>query len=156
MAKPLRQTLELTIGEETVSLDVTWRIIEVIESVFERHPELPAARAEYICKLLLEDEMRVRRTDIARVIADWVRVSGVDVRMTWSQIREYVVIASVAEMRQYVGAIQGAMFYALKEITADELKQLAEGRDLSQGASDEDDGTVEVETDDDADEKKSA
>lgn len=130
MAKPLRQVIELPIGDDVVPIDVTFRILEVIE----RHYDL---RAEIVGKLVLENDSRIKRTDIARVILGWADAARLDVDR--EALYESVMTSNDATLRKYVGAIQGALWYSLKEISADEMKKLAAGENIRQPDPEDDD-----------------
>lgn len=141
MAKPLKQVLELEVGENRLAVDVTFRVLEVVERVYNM-------RAELVARDIYQYDRAIKRTQLASCIVEWFRVEGVDHNRM--DVYESVMTATTEELRRYVGAVQGAIAYSLKEITAEELKQLAGGKDLS---DDDDDGTVEVETDDDPEKK---
>lgn len=131
MPKPLRQSIELPIGEGSIALEVTFRILEIVE----RHYDL---RAEFVGKFILENDARIKRSDVAKIIMAWLDVIGE--KSDREEVFEAVLTASDEKLRKYVGAIQGAIFYSLREITADELKALARGEDIRQAEPGEDDG----------------
>jgi hypothetical protein len=127
MTKPLRQSIEILVGDSSVAIDVTFRIIEVIE----RHYDM---RAELVGKLILENDARIKRTDVARVMVSWFDAAKVE--FPRDDLFEAVLTAPDASLRKYIGAIQGAIWYSLKEITADELKALARGENIRQEGDD--------------------
>jgi hypothetical protein len=127
MGKPLRQSIELPIGESSISIDITFRVIEIIE----RHYDL---RAEFVGKFILENDTRIKRTDVAKVIVAWIDAAGANVDR--EEMYEAVLTAPDPILRRYVGAIQGALWYSLKEISAEEVKTLARGENIREGKTD--------------------
>jgi hypothetical protein len=77
----------------------------------------------------------IKRSDIAVVMMGWIDSAGVKVDR--EQVFEDIITAPEKVIRKYVGAIQGAVMYSLREISEDELKKLADGEDIRQDKSDE-------------------
>lgn len=99
---------------------VDFRIIEIIERVFD-------ANAEMIVSITLANPVKVRRTQIADVIAEWLSLDGQYKRR---EVREYVITAPAENIRQYVGCIQAAVLWSLAYIDDDQFTTLTKGEDL--------------------------
>lgn len=117
MSKALKKTISLEVCDQTVDVDVNWRIIEVVESTFGVVADLVASDT------LVTNPMRSK---VAEVISEWVRSR--DLRK--KDIYEDVLGASLEDLQVYIGAIQGAVLYSLSYIEEDELDQLTQGKDL--------------------------
>jgi hypothetical protein len=127
MPKPLRQSIEIPVGDGSISLEVTFKILELVERVYD-------LRADFV-KVVLQSERMIKRSDIAVVMMGWIDSAGVKVDR--EQVFEDIITAPEKVIRKYVGAIQGAVMYSLREISEDELKKLADGEDIRQDKSDE-------------------
>lgn len=128
-AKPLRQQIEIPIGEKRYVVDVTFRILELVERYFSEVHGV-AVRADAVF-YLLQDDASIRRTDVATVIANWLAAERID--HDRAEVYEAVITADVETLRVYVGCIVGAIGYSLKRITLDDLKRAARGEDLEDG-----------------------
>lgn len=120
MPKPLRQTIEIPVAGETYAVDVTFRIIEIVERVYERRAD--------IVGIMLQNELEILRSDVAKVIAEWLKAARID--HDRDEVYQAVLTAPAPDLRVYVGCIAGAIYYSLKEIDADELKKAARGESL--------------------------
>lgn len=124
----IRETLEIEVKGETVSLDIDWRVIEIVERTFGS-----------VADLVVSDTLvnSPTRYQIADVISEWVKSRD----MPKSQVREAVMLASQELLNEYIGAIQGAVLYSLNYITEEQLDKLTSGDDLegeeSEGSEDE-------------------
>ena len=126
MTKPLRQSVSIPIGKSSISVEVTFRILEIVERVYD-------IRADYV-KIALQLDRHIKRTDIANVILGWLDAVGEKVDR--EEVFEAVMTCNEPTLRKYVGAIQGAIMYSLKDCTEEELQQLAEGKDIRTDADD--------------------
>ena len=139
--KPLRKTLELPIFDDTVEVDVDFRLIETVERVFGTVADIVAGDT------LVHNP---RRYQIAEVIASWVRSR----EHKRKDVHEHVITAPPERLQVYIGAIQGAVLYSLSYVSEDELDKLARGEDLdssgeedSDGGDPDDDGELNGDTD---------
>lgn len=126
MTKPLRQSVSIPIGKSSISVEVTFRILEIVERVYD-------IRADYV-KLALQLDKYIKRTDVSNVLLGWLEVVGE--KIDREEVFETVMTCEEATLRKYVGAIQGAIMYSLKECTEEELQQLADGKDIRTEADD--------------------
>lgn len=115
--KNIRETLEVEVCGETVSLDISWRIIEIVERTFGAVADLVASET------LVNTPTRYQ---VAEVISEWVK----DRSLPKSKVRESVMMASQEALQSYIGAIQGAVLYSLSYIDEDQLDTLTGGEDL--------------------------
>jgi len=120
----IRETLEVEVAGETVSLDIDWRVIEIVERTF-------GAVADLVATDTLVNAPT--RHQIADVISEWVKSR----EMPKSKIRESVMLASQELLQSYIGAIQGAILYSLSYITEEQLDTLTGGDDLDGEESEE-------------------
>lgn len=121
----LRKSIEVEVLDQTVSIDVDWRIIDVVETVYDM-------RAEYVA-VLLQNPVKIKRKDIADVLTSWLapRIQSISRKA----IREAVLLADDEPLTRYIGAIQGAVLYALRKIDGHEFDRLIAGRDLDDDGS---------------------
>ena len=120
MPKNLRQAVEIPLGDKTASVDVSFRILEIVERVYD-------LRADFI-KIVLQSERLIKRSDIARVVIGWLEASRAE--FDREETLEIIMTAPESDIRKYVGAIQGAIMYSLRECTEEELEALARGEDI--------------------------
>lgn len=120
MAQPIRKSLSIPVGEIEVEVPITFEVIEIVERAY-------GLRAEYVASRL-ERPTQVLRHQVAEVITDWV--SRRRPELSRMEIRGEVISASPAVLGRYVGCIQAAVLYTLKEIDGDEADTLAQGKDL--------------------------
>jgi len=125
--KPLRKNIDLTISGETVSVSVDWEVIEIVETVFGGMADL------VVTDTLVNYPPRHK---VADVICQWVAKSnpGKDK----AEVRSEVITARHTDFSAYVGAIQGAVLYSLREIDESQLDDLTSGKDLDEGEGDGD------------------
>lgn len=121
----LRKRIELPLLDDTVELDVTFEIIEVVERVYDM-------RAEYVAAQLSRP-VKILRKDLANVAVGWMLGRTERSRR---EIREYVMTADGDTLNLYIGAIQAAILYSLREITDEEFERLSKGQDLDDAPGD--------------------
>lgn len=136
----LRKTISLPVGDDEFEIDVDFRVLEIIERVYDM-------RAEYVAGLL-EVDHRIRRSQVAEVILGWLsQRSDALVGRRRLDLLEEITTASEAVLRRYVGAIQGAILFSLKQLSDEDLEKLARGEDLAPTEQGDD---AEKKTDDDS------
>lgn len=119
----LRKTITLPVGDDEFEIDVDFRVLEIIERVYDM-------RAEYVAGLLEQDH-RIRRTQVAEIILGWLsQRSDALVGRRRLDVLEEVTTASEEVLRRYVGAIQGAILFSLKRLSEEDLEKLSRGEDL--------------------------
>lgn len=128
-AKPLRQQIDIPIGEKRYVVDVTFRILEIVERYYSEVHGV-AVRADAVF-YLLQDDASIRRIDVATVIANWLAAERVD--HDRAEVYEAVITADTDRLRVYVGCIVGAIGYSMKRITLEDLKRAAAGEDVDDG-----------------------
>lgn len=122
MGKPIRKTIDLPLYDDEVSIDVTFEILEIVERVYEMRAEYVAAR------LQPQHPVAILRKDVAAVAVGWLTPRVLS--HTRQEIREYVMTANAETLNRYIGAIQAAILYSLKEISDEEFEALSKGQDL--------------------------
>lgn len=122
----LRKTLTLKISGVDVEVNVDFRAIEIVETVFGKS-------ADHVIAVDLVQPQMIRRNMVAKVIREWVKPTAGG--LTREQVYEAVITADRQSLPKFVGAIQGAVAYALKYIGEDEMQALASGEDLAKEAS---------------------
>jgi len=128
MSKSLRKTIELEFGETEVSLDVTERLVEIVERTCGQVADIVAS------DLLVNNPMRYQ---VAEIIPEWLRVAGSG-NISKAKVKKHVMTCNYEQFIQYVGAIQGVVLYSLQYIDQDQLDTLAQGQDLTDEEADED------------------
>lgn len=120
--RQLKKTVEIPLpnGEECV-LNVDFRIIEVVERVYNQNADL-------VVSIDLATPSRMLRSKIAAVIVDWLSIK--DTGFKRSEIKEFVITADPQLLNIYSGCIQAAVLYSLKYIGEDEFDKLKKGQDL--------------------------
>jgi len=124
MSKQLKKTIELEIDGQEVTLDVTWKIIEIVERTCGSVADIVAS------EILVNNPMRHQ---VAEIVSEWVR-SGT---MRKKDVKEYVMTCGADDFMRYVGSIQGAVLYSLKYIDTSQLEALTQGHDLPTETSDD-------------------
>lgn len=122
MGKQLRKTLEVPIFDEPVLVDVSFRIIEVVERIYSTNADMVSVD--------LGNPVRVQRHKVAAVMAEWLRGREKELGHSRAEIIEHVTTAPPDRLNVYVGSIQGAILYSLKYINDDQLAALSRGEDL--------------------------
>lgn len=117
MHKPLKSTLDVPLGGDEITIDVTYRVIEQVERVFGTLADLVASET------LVNNP---RRHLVAEVIALWAAGRGYRRR----QVIEEVSTCDHHTLQRYIGAIQGAVLFVLRHVDEKDMKRLAEGLDL--------------------------
>ena len=130
----ITKTITLTLGDHEFEVPVNFRAIEIAESVFD-------ASADTILATILTDPRKIRRSMIAHVISQWVTIPK---GMKRSEIYEQAVVVSPDQLGAYVGAIQGAIAYALNYIDQDDLNALVRGEDLPDAPAGDQSGKSEA------------
>lgn len=108
MSVKKRIDLEVVIGgtTHTAQIDVTFRVLEIVESVFNMN-------ADWVASRVLTSPQLLKYTKIAEVIADWVS-PHIDERR--GRIVEAVLAADRERMSSYVTAIQAACLFLRNHI----------------------------------------
>lgn len=124
----ISKTITFDIGETEYEVPVTFRVIEIAESVFD-------VTADQIMGHELVNPARIKRTLVAKVITQWVTLPK-GVRR--SDLYEQVMTCSASQLAKYAGCIQGAIAFALSYIGDEELQILTRGEDLPEAQTDDD------------------
>lgn len=117
----LRKTLTLRIKDVDVEVDVNFRLIEIIETVYQRG-------ADHVIAIELVQPQLIKRSLVAKVIREWVKPTPGG--LSREEVYEAVMTADRQSLPKFVGAIQGAIAYSLRYIGEEELETLASGNDL--------------------------
>ena len=122
MAKQLRKTLEIPLPDgDTAAVDVNFRIIEIVERVYN-------SSADVVASVDLASPRSMLRSKIAAVIVDWLTTTEVDFKR--SELREHIITAEPKLLNVYSGCIQAAVLYSLKYIDEEQFDLLSKGKDL--------------------------
>lgn len=120
--RQLKKTLELPLpNDETVTLTVDFRIIEVVERVYNQN-------ADIVASVDLATPSRMLRSKIAAVIVEWLSLK--DHGYKRAEIKEFVITAPPPLLNVFSGCIQAAVLYSLKYINDEEFDKLRRGEDL--------------------------
>lgn len=120
--KQMKKTLDLPLPDgDSLTMEVTFRIIEIVERVYNQNADL-------VVSIDLATPSRMLRSKIADVIAEWVGTRHTNFKR--SEIREFVITRPPDELNVYAGCIQAAVMYSLKYINDDEFAKLTRGEDL--------------------------
>lgn len=118
--KTLRKSILLTVLEEEVSVDVDFRLLELLERVFD------AGSVDRVVPLLV-DPTSVPRSKVADVIADLLMRKASN-KLTRSEIREDVITSDLPTVYSgNVAALFAAACYALKQVGSDEFDKINAG-----------------------------
>ncbi len=101
--KALKKTLVIPLLDDDVIVDVDFRVIEIVERVFDMSADAVI--------LLLNDTRRVQRNKIADVITGWLAFK--DLGMKRREIREHVISASPEALSVYVTSVYAALLFTL-------------------------------------------
>ena len=123
----IKKTLNIEVDGKEYEVPVNFRAIEIVETVYD-------CTADQVIGVHLVDPSRMKRIQIARVIAQWIDPPA---GVSRADIYQKVVVCKTADLTKYAGAIQGAVAYALDYIGLDELDMLAKGQDLPMGTDDD-------------------
>jgi hypothetical protein len=121
----LRKSVMLPIGGTEIRIPVDWQVLEVVERVWDMAADM--------VPLVLADPRKVKRSKIAECILEWM-----DLHDGYSQCglsreaaREAIITADFQTViNRLVGAIQGAVLYMIKRISAEEFETLSRGEGL--------------------------
>jgi len=120
--RQLKKTLDIPLPDgETATLNVDFRIIEIVERVYNQNADLVAS-------VDLSTPSRMLRSKIAAVIVEWLAVKETGFKR--SEIKEFVLTASPPMLNVFSGCIQAAVLYSLKYIDDDQFDKLKRGEDL--------------------------
>lgn len=135
----MKKTLELPLPDgDSITMDVNFRIIEIVERVYQRNADL-------VVSVDLASPQLMLRSKIAEVIADWVALRQTTYKR--SEIKEHVMTRQPNELNVYAGCIQAAVMYSLKYIDDDQFAMLTRGEDLEDKPKDEPKGKGEAPAD---------
>jgi len=124
MANQMKKTLELPLPDgETLTMEVTFRIIEIVERVYQKN-------ADMVVSVDLASPIHMLRSKIADVISEWVATRQTNFKR--SEIREFVITRQPMDLNVYAGCIQAAVMYSLKYIDDDQFAKLTRGEDLDE------------------------
>lgn len=120
----LKKRITLALAGEEIDVDVNMRIIEIAERVYDLN-------ADVIASVLLVDPGRVKLTQLADVICEWItpaQYKAFDLRR--KDLREAIYSATHDELRVIIGCVQAAILFCRRHINEDELQALSRGEDL--------------------------
>lgn len=124
MSKQMKKTLELPLPDgDVLTMEVTFRIIEIVERVYQRN-------ADMVVSIDLANPQLMLRSKIADVIAEWISMRHTEWKR--SEIREWVITRPPLELNVYAGCIQAAVMYSLKYIDDAQFAKLIRGEDLDE------------------------
>jgi hypothetical protein len=122
--RQLKKTLEIPLPDDsTVSINVDFRIIEIVERVYNQN-------ADIVASVDLANPARMLRSKIAMVISDWVALRDTGFRR--QDIKEFVMTARPEKLNVFSGCIQAAVLYSLKYIDDAQFEKLSKGQDLDE------------------------
>ena len=120
--RQLKKTLDLPLPDgETTTINVDFRIIEIVERVYNQNADLVAS-------IDLATPARMLRSKVAAVIVEWLATKETGFKR--SEIKEFVITAPPPMLNVFSGCIQAAVLYSLKYIDEDQFDRLARGEDL--------------------------
>lgn len=109
MGKPLRKQITLEVLGEEIRLDVTHRVIAVLEEVYDQS-------LDYVIQWELAVPMRVKRSKVAEAIATWISVAGkFPDGMKRREVLDYVMGSDSEELNRFIGALQAAALYCTRD-----------------------------------------
>lgn len=130
MRKDIRKTIDVPLFGDSVPVDVTFKIIEIVERVYGQ-------TADLVASTLLTDPRQTLRHKVADVIVAWVGNRESLGEYSRTELRGEIMTAPVDVFRVYVGAIQAAVLYSLRYVTEQQFDQLSRGEDLTDDAAGE-------------------
>ena len=101
--QPIRKTLVLPLFGDEVTVDVDFRIIEIIERVFDLSADAVIS--------LFSDGRRVQRRHVADVIVGWLAFK--ELGMKRREIREHVMTCPADALAVYTTSIYAALLFVL-------------------------------------------
>jgi len=127
----LKKTLVLVIGGEEIPVDVTMRVIEALERTFD-------ANALTVAAVDLANTLRVKRSQVADAVLEWVRVERSKPKQTRAEMREAILGSPPEEFAAIVGCLQAAALFSIRDPTKpngrmiddEQFAELARGKDL--------------------------
>ena len=123
----LRKTIALPLAGDEVHVDVTTRIIEIVERVYDTNVDV-------VSTILLVDPSRVKLTQLAEVVSLWLTPGQLEqVGLKRREIPEAIYESSPEDIGRVVGCIQAACLFTRRHINEDEMRKLAMGEDLDDG-----------------------
>jgi hypothetical protein len=124
----LRKTIELPVFDEHVTLDVTWRLSQIVESTYNMS-------ALHVATNILTSTVYIQRRHVAEIIAQWVSLKKA--KWTRSALLEHVHTCSPSRLAVYIGCIQAVVLYTIQSdegdrrlISEDSFDLLSQGKDL--------------------------
>jgi hypothetical protein len=136
--RQLKKTLEIPLpNDDTVTISVDFRIIEIVERVYNQN-------ADMVASIDLANPARMLRSKIAMVIAEWV--ANRDTGFKRQEIKEFVMTAKPDQLNVFSGCIQAAVLYSLKYIDDAQFDKLSKGQDLDEPPAEGKQGNAEAPT----------
>lgn len=120
----LKKRITIAIAGEEIDVDVNMRIIEIAERIYDFN-------ADVIASVLLVDLARVKLTQLADLICEWIppqKYQQHDLRR--KDLRNGVYTATPDELRKLTGCVQAALLFCRRHIDEEEMQTLARGEDL--------------------------
>jgi hypothetical protein len=129
----LRRSVTLEIAGHEISLDVTNRVVYVLDEVYGEN-------LEYVIGVELALPMRWKRSKIAECIADIIAVAPAasKLQLKRREVLDWVIGASPEELKKYVGVLQALALSCLRaedgsgnpRISDEEFQTIVSGGDL--------------------------
>lgn len=120
----LKKTITLPLAGDDVHVDVTTRVIEIVERVYDTNVDV-------VSTVLLVDPARVKLTQLAEVVGLWLTPGQLEqVGLKRREVPDAIYQASPEDVGRIVGCIQAACLFTRKHISEDEMRKLALGQDL--------------------------
>jgi len=115
----LKTTVVVRLFDEEFEFDVDFRIIEIVERVFDSNVDLCA-------HVYLATNPKL--TQVAEIVYQWLRLKSN--QHSRDAVKGEIYGMAREDLQKVVGAIQGACAFMRKQVGEDELKKLADGKDL--------------------------
>lgn len=115
----LRTTVTVCLFGEEYEFDVDFRIIEIVERVYDANVDLCA-------HVYLATNPKL--SQVAEIMHQWLRIKTNKHKR--DDVKGEIYGMDREDLQKVIGAIQGACAYMRKQIGDDELKKLANGQDL--------------------------
>lgn len=136
--RQLKKTLDIPLPNgETATLIVDFRIIEIVERVYNQNADLVAS-------VDLASPTRMLRSKIAATIVEWLATKETGYKR--SEIKEFVLTSAPSQLNVFSGCIQAAVLYSLKYIDDEQFDKLSRGEDLDSPPKEEKQGNEDAPT----------
>jgi hypothetical protein len=115
MGAPIRKSLVIPVFDQDVTIDIDFRIIEIVERVFDLSADAVIA--------MLSDARRVQRHKVADIVTEWLAFR--DLGLKRREIREHVMAAPSEVLTIYITSIYTALLFMLNYFDRKDPKENA-------------------------------